>query len=214
MRLSSREPARPSGHHDGARFRLPPGVVKRQPEGLHAPNDGFGVERLTHARHEAQLRVRAGADERDPGLHQHAYRGRRRVPDADLFPRKQFGPALRIELLPVHDHRHAARPVAIDEARGDMRPAAALHLSIHGFVRDVQAPIGGHRELAFSRLPRKVATRLPVALEVRLQALPPHGLAYGGEGCRRPRLCRHRHNLEAERTTRNTHIPHGRSRDM
>src|SRR5688572_16683981 len=53
-------------HHDGARFRLPPGVVKGQAEGPHAPNDGFGVERLTHARHEAQLRVRTSTGERGP----------------------------------------------------------------------------------------------------------------------------------------------------
>ena len=44
------------GDHDAAGLRLPPVVVERQAEGLLAPDDGLGVERLADAGQEAQRR--------------------------------------------------------------------------------------------------------------------------------------------------------------
>ena len=79
-----------------------------QPERLLAPDDHLGVERLADAGDEPQRCAGRGRAARlGPGPHQHAQRGRRRVPDADPLVLEDAVPALGVEVGLVDDARHA-----------------------------------------------------------------------------------------------------------
>ena len=97
------------GDHDAAGLGLPPVVMDRQPQCFLAPPDGLGVERLAHAGDESQVRIGMAACRCQAGLHQHADRGRRRVPDADAFLLEQGVPALGVEFLAIDQRGHAVQ---------------------------------------------------------------------------------------------------------
>jgi len=101
--------ARVVGDHDSAGFGLPPVVVNRQPERVLTPHDGLGIERLAHARHEAQAREIVLAYRLESDLHQHAHGRGRRVPDGDLLLLDDPVPAVRIEVALVDDAGDAVR---------------------------------------------------------------------------------------------------------
>src|SRR5262249_38697656 len=86
LRVSSAEQR---GHHDGARFRLPPGVddgAAAAADGLVVPDPRFGVDRLADRSQEPQAREVALLRPLVPPADEGADGRRRRVEDGDLEP--------------------------------------------------------------------------------------------------------------------------------
>ena len=109
--------------HDAAGFGLPPVVVERLAEGVHAPHDRLRIERLADAREEPQGGTGDAAWPPPPELHQHADRRRRRVPDGDVFRLQNGIPALGVEVRFVDDAREPVRERRDDAVRRAGDPA-------------------------------------------------------------------------------------------
>ena len=148
------------GYHDPAGLGLPPVVVDRLSEGFDAPVHRFGVERLADAADEAKARQVVLADQIRARFHQHADRGRSRVPDRDTAVGDGLVPAPRVELRLVHDEGDAAGqrrndPVGdagnpagvggapVDIARGQVEGEATGGVVDEHRLVDVQCALGG-----------------------------------------------------------------------
>ena len=111
------------GDHDAAGLGLPPVVVDRQAQHFLAPAHRLGVERLADAGDEAQVWKLILARNLGAGLHQHADRRRRRVPDRDARVLQDAIPALGVEFLAVDDRGHAVQQRRDDAVGGACHPA-------------------------------------------------------------------------------------------
>ena len=138
------------GDHDPAGLGLPPVVVERQAERLRAPDDRLGVERLADAGDEAQtLEGRSAARQLGAGLHQHADRGRRGVPDGDpLRPARMpyqrsasNSPSSTMLVTPLRERRddavrRAGHPAGVGGAPEDVVRVQVERELAGGVVRD------------------------------------------------------------------------------
>ena len=114
--------ARVVRHHDPPGLGLPPVVVNGEPQRVLAPRDDLGVERLAHAGDEAKAAQVVLLGHRRSGLHQHAQRGRRRVPDSDRLALEHLVPPLCVEVALVDDRRHPVHERRDDAVRGSGDP--------------------------------------------------------------------------------------------
>ena len=81
--------------------------MERHSERLGSPNDGLGIERLTDARYEPELRQVKSLGDAGAHFHQHADGGRRGVPNRDFLVLQDAVPPFGVKLGLIDDQRGA-----------------------------------------------------------------------------------------------------------
>jgi hypothetical protein len=189
--------------------------VERHAECFLAPDHRLGVERLAHACHEtkgAEVVLTGGVSAQ---LHQHADRGRRRVPDRDLLLLEDPVPELGVELGLHDDIGDAAGerrddPIAGagDPARIGRAPEDVLRVQVeHELAGDVvgdhrlvdvdralRAPGGAAREVQKRHVLRIGRRDLKVFVGISHQRAP---VERARNACRLPVLTHENHVIEA-----------------
>ena len=141
----------------------PPVVVDAPPIHAPAPAHHLGVERLAHRQHVAQRREVVLLGHLLPRRHQHAKRGRRRVPHGDAVALDGLVPRVGVEAAAADDVGDTVEPGREDAVRGAGHPSRIGGAPVGVGGLQVEDPLAGlvvtdHRVLDVERplgLPRR-----------------------------------------------------------